>query len=137
MTFCYDSAVLESESSKPPLFTTLGAGEGNRTLISGLGSPHSTTEPHPLALRLARQARAECCISTKRAAVWQQVCIRSLRHLKPLNGLPQFLFNLPPPFRRHNLAAARLADIKTVNGRAAFGHDARPDDVQREFGQCL
>jgi hypothetical protein len=24
-----------------------GAGEGNRTLISGLGSPHSTTEPHP------------------------------------------------------------------------------------------
>src|SRR5215472_431379 len=25
-----------------------GAGEGNRTLISGLGSPHSTTEPHPL-----------------------------------------------------------------------------------------
>src|SRR5208282_6695492 len=28
-----------------------GAGEGNRTLISGLGSPHSTTEPHPLSLR--------------------------------------------------------------------------------------
>ncbi len=27
-----------------------GAGEGNRTLISGLGSPHSTTEPHPLPL---------------------------------------------------------------------------------------
>ena len=25
----------------------IGAGEGNRTLISGLGSPHSTTEPHP------------------------------------------------------------------------------------------
>jgi hypothetical protein len=28
----------------------LGAGEGNRTLISGLGSPHSTTEPHPLSV---------------------------------------------------------------------------------------
>src|SRR6266566_9970208 len=28
----------------------IGAGEGNRTLISGLGSPHSTTEPHPLRL---------------------------------------------------------------------------------------
>ena len=24
-----------------------GAGEGNRTLVSGLGSPHSTIEPHP------------------------------------------------------------------------------------------
>ena len=25
-----------------------GAGEGNRTLVSGLGRPHSTIEPHPL-----------------------------------------------------------------------------------------
>src|SRR5438034_11063347 len=25
-----------------------GAGEGNRTLVSGLGSPRSTIEPHPL-----------------------------------------------------------------------------------------
>ena len=25
----------------------IGAGEGNRTLISCLGSTHSTTEPHP------------------------------------------------------------------------------------------
>jgi hypothetical protein len=24
-----------------------GAGEGNRTLVSGLGSPRSTIEPHP------------------------------------------------------------------------------------------
>ena len=34
-------------------FMKLGAGEGNRTLISGLGSPHSTTEPHPLTLRFS------------------------------------------------------------------------------------
>ena len=36
-----------------------GAGEGNRTLISGLGSPHSATEPHPLPLpyALAESAR--------------------------------------------------------------------------------
>jgi hypothetical protein len=27
-----------------------GAGEGNRTLVSGLGSPHSTIEPHPLPM---------------------------------------------------------------------------------------
>ena len=27
-----------------------GAGEGNRTLVSGLGSPHSTIEPHPRTL---------------------------------------------------------------------------------------
>ena len=25
----------------------VGAGEGNRTLVSGLGSPRSTIEPHP------------------------------------------------------------------------------------------
>ena len=40
-----------------PLFTErlifkagigVGAGEGNRTLVSGLGSPRSTIEPHPL-----------------------------------------------------------------------------------------
>jgi hypothetical protein len=29
----------------------IGAGEGNRTLVSGLGSPHSTIEPHPLPAR--------------------------------------------------------------------------------------
>ena len=30
-----------------------GAGEGNRTLVSGLGSPHSTIEPHPLPVGIA------------------------------------------------------------------------------------
>jgi RNA polymerase sigma-70 factor (ECF subfamily) len=29
----------------------IGAGEGNRTLVSALGRPHSTIEPHPPALR--------------------------------------------------------------------------------------
>ncbi len=28
----------------------IGAGEGNRTLVSALGRPHSTIEPHPPAL---------------------------------------------------------------------------------------
>src|SRR5664279_3268383 len=37
------------------VFLKIGAGEGNRTLISGLGSPHSTTEPHPPT----RQARLQ------------------------------------------------------------------------------
>jgi hypothetical protein len=27
----------------------VGAGEGNRTLVSALGRPHSTIEPHPPA----------------------------------------------------------------------------------------
>ncbi|MDB6037342.1 MAG: hypothetical protein JWM99_1183, partial [Verrucomicrobiales bacterium] len=27
-----------------------GAGEGNRTLVSALGRPHSTIEPHPLRI---------------------------------------------------------------------------------------
>jgi hypothetical protein len=29
------------------ILTLIGAGEGNRTLVSGLGSPRSTIEPHP------------------------------------------------------------------------------------------
>src|SRR5437868_11926872 len=37
-------------SGKGPQIT--GAGEGNRTLVSGLGSPHSTIEPHPHSDRL-------------------------------------------------------------------------------------
>src|ERR1039458_8113460 len=39
-----------------------GAGEGNRTLISGLGSPHSTTEPHPPCPDVCR-----CCDAALRA----------------------------------------------------------------------
>ena len=29
----------------------IGAGEGNRTLVSALGRPHSTIEPHPLTMQ--------------------------------------------------------------------------------------
>ena len=47
----------------------------------------------------ARQARAKRCISIKRAAVWQLVCVRLFRRLKPVNGLAQSAFNLLLPFR--------------------------------------
>src|SRR5262249_1917310 len=39
-----------------------GAGEGNRTLVSGLGSPHSASEPRPLTasgLVAPREPRAQ------------------------------------------------------------------------------
>src|ERR1043165_4314977 len=48
-----------------------GAGEGNRTLVSGLGSPHSTIEPHPRCRALGlchtfpQAARAKFCSSTR------------------------------------------------------------------------
>ena len=40
------AARILAEATKPLIMN--GAGEGNRTLASGLGSPHSTIEPHPL-----------------------------------------------------------------------------------------
>ncbi len=36
-----------------------GAGEGNRTLVSALGRPHSTIEPHPLRFRSAELRRGK------------------------------------------------------------------------------
>jgi hypothetical protein len=46
---------LKIEKREMPLLsllkTNIGAGEGNRTLVSALGRPHSTIEPHPLPCR--------------------------------------------------------------------------------------
>ena len=47
----------------------------------------------------ARQSRTQRRISIRCAALWQLVCVRSLRQLEPVNGLPQSVFNLPLPFR--------------------------------------
>src|SRR5258708_5062560 len=38
-----------------------GAGEGNRTLVSDLGSPRSTIEPHPL--RVPRTCNRDCLVA--------------------------------------------------------------------------
>jgi hypothetical protein len=35
-------------TARSKLLKMNGAGEGNRTLVSALGRPHSTIEPHPL-----------------------------------------------------------------------------------------
>ncbi len=45
-----------------------GAGEGNRTLVSGLGSPHSTIGPHPqplLVLNFVSQVSSRLIASRK------------------------------------------------------------------------
>jgi hypothetical protein len=44
---------LPAETALNPEAVINGAGEGNRTLVSGLGSPHSTIEPHPLPVLLS------------------------------------------------------------------------------------
>ena len=57
-----------------------GAGEGNRTLISGLGSPHSTTEPHPLPSSLVYQrgeGRATNLRSSPTSAYFRRGAIKS------------------------------------------------------------
>ena len=38
-------------------------------------------------------------ISIKHVALWQLVCVYSLRRLKPVNGLAQLAFNQLLPFR--------------------------------------
>ena len=45
---CYSCCYYCGKTYISPCRNRVGAGEGNRTLISGLGSPHSATEPHPL-----------------------------------------------------------------------------------------
>ena len=51
---------------------TIGAGEGNRTLVSALGRPHSTIEPHPPSRRSAAAARPD----RKEPAVFYQIAAR-------------------------------------------------------------
>ena len=168
-----------------------GAGEGNRTLISGLGSPHSTTEPHPPAPRHASGLRRTgpptvqinlfklgqrglptsnlvCFYQTSRRLAtglrerwWRNLRFRSAEHCSAswkhcftrsnaprsggpswlgcelLDGFAQTIFNQHPPFRRNDLASVQFPHVKTVNGRAAFGHDARGGNVQRQPGQRL
>jgi hypothetical protein len=50
-----------------------GAGEGNRTLVSGLGSPHSTIEPHPHRLAADRKPATQQ-VFTRLPRGWQLVC---------------------------------------------------------------
>src|SRR5204862_5202315 len=45
-----------------------GAGEGNRTLVSGLGSPRSTIEPHPQSKALRRYSRGKCWFQSRSLA---------------------------------------------------------------------
>ena len=45
------------------------AGEGNRTLVSGLGSPHSTIEPHPRAARRAKSRMRKYELKNKGASI--------------------------------------------------------------------
>ena len=127
-----------------------GAGEGNRTLISGLGSPHSTTEPHPPppdCVGYVGQARLRLFepgwhgppqmgyyqIGRRLATGLQLLASR----LKPMNGAPQLVFNDQLTFDGHHFAAVQFAHVKTVNGRAALGHNARAGDVEPESGKSL
>ena len=56
-----------------------GAGEGNRTLVSALGRPHSTIEPHPPALTI---------VSIRPADSWQLSLNRlQVEFLKPTSPL--------------------------------------------------
>ncbi len=124
------------KNSQSPLFIGIGAGEGNRTLVSALGRPHSTIEPHPPACASARHART---VSIKLSRGWQLVCRRvSRRRLQTARWLRAVcLRSIAAVPGRDDFSAVQFAHIKTVNRRAAFGHDARAGNVHRQFGKRL
>src|SRR6185295_15917634 len=63
----------------------VGAGEGNRTLVSGLGSPRSTIEPHPRPKRRNCYQSASGGASLPCAGPWLRL-IPSARMLNALLG---------------------------------------------------
>ena len=75
-----------------------GAGEGNRTLVSGLGSPRSTIEPHP-----------------QKAGIWL-----------PLRRVGRKLFSRNACGRRPGLAAAILAWHQAAFRRLGCGSKEMP-----------
>ena len=71
-----------------------GAGEGNRTLVSGLGSPHSTIEPHPLpgsALTVSIEGRSRQSINDVAASRDRSWVERNVefQYLLTVNLVPQ------------------------------------------------
>ncbi len=75
-----------------------GAGEGNRTLVSGLGSPHSTIEPHPhsaeiLCSKFFRGAQQVCFgIYKAEENIWIRKC-----HFVGVAALGVHPLGCPPP----------------------------------------
>ena len=45
--------------------------------------------------------------------------------IQPADGFVQTVFNQNLPFRRNNFGAVEFMHVKSVNGRATFGDDAR------------
>jgi len=56
---------------------------------------------------------------------------------KPANRFAQVLRDQPLAFGRRDFFAVQFAHIKTVDRRAAFGHDAGADNVHRQFKKGL
>ena len=53
------------------------------------------------------------------------------------DGVAEAAFDGAVAFGLEDLAAAQLADVEAVDGRAAFGADLRGGDVQGQLGQRL
>src|SRR5208283_3497093 len=53
------------------------------------------------------------------------------------DGVAQAVLNHQLAFGGHHLATVEFVHVKSVNGRAAFGDDARGGNVQRKFGERL
>src|SRR5262245_30558964 len=100
--YCTFTALLRN-----PLIIS-GAGEGNRTLVSGLGSPHSTIEPHPQRVSTIFTARVTRMQATKRLLVAGRRRIRIVLILILASTIPQKWVG-QPNFRVY------LARISSVN----------------------
>src|SRR5687767_4762473 len=80
-------------------FFEVGAGEGNRTLVSALGRPHSTIEPHPLPTK--RKATYTGFLKSRQPGFHEQ------KNQKGLRKIPEALDS--PPHQPSQITNSRAA----------------------------
>ena len=98
-----------------------GAGEGNRTLVSALGRPHSTIEPHPPILTPTTNItlNAEFLSDSKNTGNR----FTSGNGFEGSDSLAELLPNLSLTFDGDELLSIQFTEIKNVNGGTALGDD--------------
>ena len=108
---------------------------GGLERVKGIEPSSQPWEGHILPLNHTRFAGHLFC--SKRHPHWQLVCSRALNHFQSPDGFGQFFLNQFQPLRRDDFPIVHIADVKTVNRRTAFRHDACGGNIQIQFGQCL
>ena len=103
--------------------------------VKGIEPSSQPWEGHILPLNHTRRRRLGKFYQT---AAWLATALPGLnRRLQFADGFAQPRGDDFQPFRRGDFSVHDVAHIKTVDGRAALGHDARGGDVQIQFRERL